>query len=129
MEQFKAVLAEGPQGGETVPVVTAKNITLSFQSTGGAMNTTTNSLSEGNFDINADLEMVLANGQTVSSKMSSITKKLAEMETVISNMKSNDQEKPKWQAEYAIWKTMIESIQTAIGTALKANYELQNPVQ
>ncbi|GAB1464113.1 hypothetical protein [Pedobacter sp.] len=128
MNQFKTVLAVSLQGGETVPVATAKNIVLSFQSTGLTGGGSGNPLSDGNFDISADLEMVLANGQTISSKMTTISKRLAELETVVANMKNNDPEKEKAQAELTIWQTMLGGIQNAVSVALKANYELQNPV-
>lgn len=129
MEQFKTVLAEGTQGGQSAPVVTAKNINMVFQAIGGPISTSSNALSDGNFDITADLEMVLANGQTVTSKMTTISRKLAEMETVIANMKNNDPEKAKMEAEFQMWKTMIEEIQAAIAKGLKSDYELKNPVQ
>lgn len=129
MEQFKVVLVAAPQGGEAPPIITAKNITLGFQNSGGPLGGTSNPLTEGNFDIGADLEMVLANGQTVTSKMTTIYRKLGEMETVIANLKNNDPEKTRMEAELAIWKTMLEEIQAALAKGLKDDYELKNPIQ
>ncbi len=126
MEKFKAVLVEKSQGDKTLPVVTATNISISFQNSFG---TGVDSLSDGNFDISADLEMTLLNGQTAISKMPNISRKLAELETVIGNMKANDPEKAKLQSELAIWTTMISKIQYAIAEGLKSNYELKNPIQ
>lgn len=126
MEKFKAVLVSKSQGDKTLPVVTATNISINFQN---AFGTGSDPLSDGNFDISAELEMALVNGQTATSKMPNVSRRLSELETVIGNMKKDDPEKAKLEAELAIWKTMLSNIQTAIAEGLKSNYELQNLIQ
>ncbi|WP_410221942.1 hypothetical protein [Pedobacter sp.] len=120
MEPFKAILAES-QGEETVAVATAENITFNF-----SMPDAETAISDGNFTIGGNLKLKLLNGSTTSATMPTISKRLKDLAVVISNMPAGA-EKTKAQAEYDNWSNMMTTIRSAIASALKTNYELNNP--
>jgi len=119
MENLTIKLAE--LDGEAV--VTAKNLRLEFQPT--HMNG--NSLEDGNFSITGDQEFMLKNNQPAKTQLNPIYIRLKEMEVQLAAM-ANGAEKIKLQSRVNIWKAFLTGVQTALGVALKADYQLENPV-
>lgn len=121
MEEFKVKLAETTFSGKTVAVVTAKNISINFDS----MMNREESLSNGDFNISGKLDMKLANGKIVTTPMTPLNIKLSGLNTQITNT-VDTAAKAKLEAQYDNWSTMMTSIRVAIATALQTDYTINN---
>lgn len=122
MTPFEVTLAEAIQDGVSVPAVKAHNLSLVFQN---AMQTG-ESLNEGNVTIDGKQTILVANGQSLTTALPSLSVRCSELETVVSKMQEGP-EKVKAQAKLDIWKAFIIHVQGGLTTALKAQYDLDNP--
>jgi hypothetical protein len=123
MENYKVALLSDGQG----PVLTAEKITLTFQS-GAAMTSSTNgNLVDANFTVDADQVSILRDGSTVTGAMKRVEIRGAELEKLISKMDEGS-EKVYSAAKLAIWRNFNNALQSALDKALKAQYQLDNPV-
>lgn len=129
MNPFKVILAEALQGEETVPVVTAHSLSFQFQNNHAmsGMNEASNDLSEGNFRIGGKQTLVLANNTSVETSLPVFEIRLAELEVKLKQMKEGP-EKVAEQAKYDRWDKVRNAVQSAIATALKEQYEADNPI-
>ena len=124
MNKLKINILEDSQGENATPIIQAHSLIFNTQAT----HTNGNSLDEGNFTINGKRTLKLANNKTEEANFPELSVRLQEMEIVLSGM-AEGTEKVKYQAKYDIWKTFWDSFQAALGTALVAQYILDNPAE
>lgn len=122
MNKLKITILEDSQGGN--PIIEAHSLIFNPQAT----HTGGNSIDEGNFTINGKRTLKLANNKTEEANLPELSVRLKEMETVLAEM-TEGPEKVKYQAKFTIWKNFWDTFQNGLATALKAQYELDNPVQ
>ncbi|MBB2149182.1 hypothetical protein [Pedobacter gandavensis] len=123
MENYEVVLVSDAQGA----VLKATEITLNFQ---GVINMDTRAkgnMTTVSFTVDGNQESVLRDGTLVSGPLKQMAIRGEELEVLISKM-AEGPEKVKSIAKLAIWKTFNTSLQTALTTAMKAQYLLDNPL-
>ncbi|MFD2163663.1 hypothetical protein ACFSJU_14735 [Paradesertivirga mongoliensis] len=123
MNPFQVILAPAAQGSEAIAAVLAHGLALSFQ---GTAMPGSSSLTDGNISITGKQTINVINGQSITVDLNPINIRLAEREAQLLVAKAGP-EKDLAQAEFDIWNTALQGIQSAIATALKADYDLKNP--